>query len=94
MVRNYRKEIGNGKNEFFKENNPLDYANLEHLEKIIRSPINWPLFRQDFGTQEDFEIHIKPIVRFRHPVMHIRGHEKNFELVASCGIWLLSHCGP
>ncbi len=94
MIRNYRKETGNGKKEFFKENNPLDYANIEHLEKIIRSPVNWPLFRKDFGTQEDFEIHIKPIVRFRHPIMHIRGHEKNFELVATCGIWLLSHSGP
>ena len=94
MIRNYRKETGNRKKEFFKENNPLDYANIEHLEKIIRSPVNWPLFRKDFGTQEDFEIHIKPIVRFRHPIMHIRGHEKNFELVATCGIWLLSHSGP
>lgn len=84
IKRNYQKETGKDPQDLFNEPNPLDYANINHLQKIISH--HWRFFR-NFGTKDEFEANMRIIIRIRHPTMHIRNSE--FEAVVLPVVWML-----
>lgn len=70
---NYARETGKNPTDLLNENNPLNYANLNHLQIIISNTRNWnDFFKNEFVSLEEFNANMSIIVRIRHPTMHIR----------------------
>jgi len=81
---NYHRETRKDPQDLFSEPNPLDYANIDHLQKIISN--NWQFFG-NFETTDEFEARMRIIIGIRHPTMHIRNSD--FEAVVLPVIWIL-----
>jgi hypothetical protein len=81
---NYQKETQKDPQELFSESNPLDYANINHLQKIISQ--HWQFFR-NFEPKDEFEANMIIIVKYRHRTMHVRNSD--FEAVILPAVWIL-----
>lgn len=81
---NFHKETGKDTQDLFVEPNPLDYANINHLQKIILN--QWQLFR-NFEPKDEFETNMGIIIGVRHSTMHLRNSD--FEAAVLPVIWML-----
>ncbi|MEM3696025.1 MAG: hypothetical protein QXQ94_00785 [Candidatus Bathyarchaeia archaeon] len=86
---NYNRETGKNPDDLLNEENPLNFANINHLQKIISNNRLWEsYFKNDFINLEEFNANMSIIVRIRHPTMHTR--ETNiFEAAVTPAIWIL-----
>jgi len=86
---NYTRETGKNPDNLPNEDNPLNFANINHLQKIVSSNRLWKdYFKSDFVNLKEFNANMSIIVRIRHPTMHIR-ETSIFEAVVTPTIWLL-----
>jgi hypothetical protein len=70
---NYNRETGKNPNDLPNEENPLSFANINHLQKIISNNRLWEsYFKNDFVNLEEFSANMSIIIRIRHPTMHVR----------------------
>jgi len=85
---NYNRETGMNL-DLPNEENPLSFANINHLQKIISNNRLWEsYFKSDFVNFEEFSANMSIIVRIRHPTMHVR--ETNiFEAAVTPTLWIL-----
>ncbi|MEM2971537.1 MAG: hypothetical protein QW270_03845 [Candidatus Bathyarchaeia archaeon] len=86
---NYNRETGKNPDDLLNEENPLNFANINHLQKIISNNRLWEsYFKNDFINLEEFNANMSIIVRIRRPTMHTR--ETNiFEAAVTPVIWIL-----
>lgn len=86
---NYTRETGKNPDDLPNEDNPLSFANIDHLQKIISNERLWnACFKDDFVDLEEFNANMSIIVRIRHPTMHIR-QTNIFEAAVTPIIWML-----
>jgi tetratricopeptide (TPR) repeat protein len=86
---NYTRETGKKPDDLPNEDNPLSFADIGHLQKIISSEKIWNVcFKDDFVDLEEFNANMSIIIRIRHPTMHIR-QTSIFEAAATPIIWVL-----
>jgi len=86
---NYKRETGKNPDDLPREDNPLNFVNINHLPQIISNTRNWnTFFKDDFVNLEEFNANMLIIVRIRHPTMHVR-QTGIFELAVTPVIWIL-----
>jgi len=91
---NYRRETGKSPEDLPNEGNPLSFANISHLPKIVYNEQNWiTCFQDDFVNLEEFNANMSIIVRIRHPTMHVR-QTGIFEAAVTPVIWMLERLRP
>jgi tetratricopeptide (TPR) repeat protein len=89
ITSNYSRERGRNPDNLSNEENPLSFANINHLQKIISDDRLWEsYFKSDFVNFEEFSANMSIIVRIRHSTMHVR--ETNiFEAAVTPALWIL-----